>query len=442
MKTRVVDKINELLKFAVDNPYSGFYRSKYRAVGLGKNNIELKDLGDIQKLPFLLKHEFSGLSEKREFFVPASQVKGLKYSTGSAGKPHLTFYRKTHYLDELADIAEEKKLIKEVKTVFCMMTAKSVPTHWELYARQWGKNLFVGELSNLTLSGVLVTATMPEMIICPTKKLLEFAKFIAPEDRSRVKFIKTKGDKVSLLQHHALESYFQNAKILKLYTPTDAVSIAAPCPHLLNEAYSYHVSKYSLVEIADIDTNQILPIGKMGEIVVTKFREINPAIPVIRYRTGDFGAWLKEQCDCGKTILKMTGRIGNSIASFGQYIYFRENLENELSAFADNLAGSLILETKNSRGLIDATFYLSVVSGVDDSIKPRIEVCIKTAKLFHRTNFSEVNEYSPDFSVEDLQKKGVIGAYRVVFAAELDKAFPKCRDIVRLEYGDPSVCYS
>jgi phenylacetate-CoA ligase len=60
---------------------------------------------------------------------------------------------------------------------------------------------------------------------------------------------------------------------------------------------NYHISPLtSVVEVLDEAGDSVRP-GEVGEIVVTDLT--NPLMPLIRYRTGDLGAWASKPCECG-----------------------------------------------------------------------------------------------------------------------------------------------
>ena len=63
-----------------------------------------------------------------------------------------------------------------------------------------------------------------------------------------------------------------------------------------------------LFEIIDPDTGKVLPEGKCGEIVFTTLTR--RAMPLIRYRTGDFSSWLPDRCAC-QSILKRLDKVGD-----------------------------------------------------------------------------------------------------------------------------------
>ena len=53
-----------------------------------------------------------------------------------------------------------------------------------------------------------------------------------------------------------------------------------------------------ILEIVRPGTNQPVPHGEVGEIVVTSF---NKAYPLVRFGTGDMSAIIPEQSPCGRT---------------------------------------------------------------------------------------------------------------------------------------------
>jgi len=71
----------------------------------------------------------------------------------------------------------------------------------------------------------------------------------------------------------------------------------------------YHPREADLLfEIIDPDTGKVLPEGAFGEIVFTTLTR--EAMPLIRYRTGDFSRWVPEPCACG-SVLKRLDKVGD-----------------------------------------------------------------------------------------------------------------------------------
>lgn len=69
----------------------------------------------------------------------------------------------------------------------------------------------------------------------------------------------------------------------------------------------YHPREADLLfEIIDPDTGRATGEGERGEIVFTTLTR--EAMPLIRFRTGDFSRWLPGRCPCG-SVLKRIGRV-------------------------------------------------------------------------------------------------------------------------------------
>jgi phenylacetate-CoA ligase len=70
-----------------------------------------------------------------------------------------------------------------------------------------------------------------------------------------------------------------------------------------------HVQEdHFLVEVIDPDDGRRLPAGREGELVFTTLTK--EAMPLLRYRTGDYGTLIEEPCACGRTTVRLTGLRG------------------------------------------------------------------------------------------------------------------------------------
>ncbi|MFW6080593.1 MAG: phenylacetate--CoA ligase family protein [Desulfosalsimonas sp.] len=65
-----------------------------------------------------------------------------------------------------------------------------------------------------------------------------------------------------------------------------------------------HINEdHFLPEVVDPDTGSALPAGMEGELVLTTLT--TRAFPLIRFKTGDRAALMKEACGCGSTLVRM-----------------------------------------------------------------------------------------------------------------------------------------
>ncbi len=80
----------------------------------------------------------------------------------------------------------------------------------------------------------------------------------------------------------------------------------------------YHLCEADLlVEVVDPETGQVQPQGEAGEIVVTTLTR--RAMPLIRYRTGDFSRLLPGACPCG-SVLRRLDRVSRIAAVADQVL--------------------------------------------------------------------------------------------------------------------------
>ena len=82
--------------------------------------------------------------------------------------------------------------------------------------------------------------------------------------------------------------------------------VAAEC--LVARAGLHVQEDHFLVEVVDPSDGRRLAAGAEGELVFTTLTK--EALPLIRYRTGDIGRVSEEPCECGRTMVRLTGLRG------------------------------------------------------------------------------------------------------------------------------------
>ncbi len=94
--------------------------------------------------------------------------------------------------------------------------------------------------------------------------------------------------------------------VRQAYITADLGGIAYECP----AEKGMHISDHLYIEICDPKTGEPLPLGEIGEVVVTDFS--NECYPLVRYGTGDLSAIDAEECPCGRTSYKLKGIMGRA----------------------------------------------------------------------------------------------------------------------------------
>ncbi len=90
-------------------------------------------------------------------------------------------------------------------------------------------------------------------------------------------------------------------------TETSGPGVAFEC----EAQHGMHINEdHFYAEIIDPETGEVLPEGSKGELVFTSLDK--EGFPLLRYRTRDICILSREECSCGRTLIKMTKPMGRS----------------------------------------------------------------------------------------------------------------------------------
>ncbi len=110
--------------------------------------------------------------------------------------------------------------------------------------------------------------------------------------RLGVKVIMTTAESITAAQRELIEDTF-DCQTANEYGCSETGGFVYECPH-----GSWHISsELTFIEFLDHDGNPVTP-GQTGEIFLTHLR--NDYMPLIRYRVGDTGTFLTDDCACGR----------------------------------------------------------------------------------------------------------------------------------------------
>ncbi|MBU1053366.1 MAG: AMP-binding protein [Proteobacteria bacterium] len=130
------------------------------------------------------------------------------------------------------------------------------------------------------------------------------------------------------------------------------VECDARCGHHMREADLY-------IEIIDPKTEQILPDGETGEVVITTLNR--EAMPLIRYRTGDISKFLVEPCPCGsvlKRLDKIACRTNNIVYLSSGKPVMMSFLDEMLFVLPDVIDYTAALTTCDGKDCLDITLSI------------------------------------------------------------------------------------
>lgn len=290
------------------------YKEKLSQAGITAEDI--RSLDDLKQLPFTTKQDLRDNYPFNLFAVPMSEVVRIHSSSGTTGKPTVVGYTKKD-IDLWAEL-----MARALTTAGATKNA--------VIQNSYGYGLFTGGLgihygaerigaSVIPTSGgntrrqvmlmqdfgtTLLTCTpsyslfmyeaMLEAGIEPNDLKLKAGVFGAePWSESMRREIENK------LEIDAYDIY----GLSEIIGP--GVAIECSCKNGLHIAEDHF-----LAEIIDPITEEVLPDGCPGELVITSITK--EALPLIRYRTRDLTTLERTRCDCGRTLVRMQKVLGRS----------------------------------------------------------------------------------------------------------------------------------
>ncbi len=124
--------------------------------------------------------------------------------------------------------------------------------------------------------------------------LAKFVKELGISEKlPQIKAVLLTSENIYPWQRKLIEEAF-NTRVFSWYGQTEKVVLAGECEY----STLYHVfPQYGFMELVD-ESGDLVDMNEEGEIVGTSF--LNLAMPLIRYKTGDFAKISDEKCKCGR----------------------------------------------------------------------------------------------------------------------------------------------
>lgn len=170
----------------------------------------------------------------------------------------------------------------------------------------------------------------------------------------------------------------------------------------------YHIRENDMyLEIIDPITGKALEDENWGEIVITTLKR--EAMPLIRYRTGDWGAFKSKKCKCNtflRTLYRSRGRIENRLM-LGETKYICHSEIDEVILACNGVLDYKVNKTSETN--IDISLYLAEYFIDTDNLKKTIK------SLFEINNEINcniiINKYNNIvFSKNTMEKRKILTA--------------------------------
>ena len=290
------------------------YQTKFKDSGFHPQDLQC--LEDLQHLPFTTKEDLRLNYPYGMFAVPMREVVRIHSSSGTTGKPTVVGYTK-----------EDIKTWTELVARF--MTAAGV-TKEDIVHIAFGYGLFTGAFG-LHYGSETIGASVIPMSGGNTDKQL----MIMQDYRSSV-LVCTPSYGLTLADRMEKQGIEPNSLALRfglfgaepwseqMRTELEQrLGIIATDNYGLSEIMGpgvageclykqgMHLAEdHFIAEIIDPETEEVLPEGSVGELVLTSLTK--QAFPMIRYRTRDITKLHYEVCECGRTLARMEKTRGRT----------------------------------------------------------------------------------------------------------------------------------
>ncbi len=358
-------QLERLKKTVVSASRVPLYQKKFEELGIKPEDIN--SLSDLKKLPFTYKKDFRDNYPFNMYAVPMKDIVRIHASSGTTGKPTVVGYTKND-LDVWSDLVARLAVAAGV-------------TNEDVAQISFGYGLFTGAFG-LHYALEKVGASVIPMSSGNTEKQLmimqdfgvtvlvatpSYALYMSELVRERGLRDKLKV-RVGLFGAEGCTPEMR-AKIEENFgiVATDNYGMSELTgPGVSGECHLrcglHFAEDHFIPEIIDPVTEEVLPAGERGELVVTTLSK--EALPVLRYRTGDITSLNYEKCECGRTHVRMDkvrGRSDDMLIIKGVNV-FPSQIESVLVSM-DNIGPHYQLEVRRENFMDSLTVNVEVVNG-------------------------------------------------------------------------------
>ena len=364
---------SERLVWQVKRMYERVELFRKRMDEKGLKPEDIKGVEDLAKLPFSYKQDLRDYYPFGLFAEPLKNIVRVHASSGTTGKQIVVGYTRND-LDTWKD---------------CMARqfAAAGATDEDIIQVSYGYGLFTGGLgahggaerigamvvptsSGNTSRQIQTMADFGTTVLCCTPS---YAMYLAEaiEEAGLKNKIKLKAGVFGAEpwtedMRHAIE----NSLGIKAYDVYGLSEIMGPgVAYECSCQNGMHVSEDMFIpEIINPDTGEVLPEGEQGELVFTTLTK--EGFPVIRYRTRDICSLNYEQCECGRTFVRMnkpTGRSDDMLIIRGVNV-FPSQIEEVLLKISSGVTPNyqIVVGRENNTDTLDINVEMSEALFADD----------------------------------------------------------------------------
>ena len=317
-----------LLKMLVYRLYSfsPFYHDRMREAGVHPDDI--RTLGDIRKLPFMVKRDLRDNYPDKIFVAGQEDLVRYHVSSGTTGKPTVVGYTQNDLNNWTASLARglvscglSRGDVLQVSYGYGLFTG-GLGLHYG--AERIGATVLPTSVGNTERQIELMQDLHTTAIACTPSYLLHMGEVA---EKMGVSIRDDTSLRIGIL---GAEPWSDNMKArieewlgIKAYDIYGTSELSGPMFCECTEQNGFHVwADLAYVEILDPATGEQLGPGEKGEMVITMLQK--EALPMIRFRIGDITSYDDEVCGCGRThprVHRISGRVDDMLIIRGINVF-------------------------------------------------------------------------------------------------------------------------
>lgn len=318
------ERLRKTLRNAHDNV--ALHRQRLDAARIKPDDV--RTLDDLRHVPFTFKADLRDTYPFGMFARPVPSLARIHASSGTTGKATVVGYTKTD-IDNWADLMARS-----------LQAAGARPGN--MVHNAYGYGLFTGGLGAhygaerlgatvIPVSGggterqIALIMDLKPRVLCATPSytlaLAEVAEKMGVDLRQSALQVGVFGaEPWSAAMRSEIEERLA-IKAFDIYGLSEIMGPGVAC-ECTAQAGLHGWEDHFLFEVLDPETQEPVPEGEAGELVITTLTK--EALPMLRYRTRDITRVTTEPCECGRThlrILRITGRSDDMLIIRGVNVY-------------------------------------------------------------------------------------------------------------------------
>ena len=299
----------------VEHAYKNVETYRLRMEEKGLTPADIKSVDDLYKLPFIEKSDLRDGYPYGMLGTPLSECVRIHSTSGTTGRRVVAFYTQNDI-----DIWEDCCARAIIAAGGTTEDVVHVAYGYGLFTGGAGLHGGAHKMGAMTLpmgSGnterqIQFMTDLGSTILCCTPSYAAYLAETINEEGFRDKISLKSGIFGAEAWSEEMRRHIEAKLGIKAFDIYGLTEISGPGVSFeCSEQTGMHVNEdHFIPEIINPETGEVLPDGTKGELVFTCITK--KAFPLLRYRTRDICVLTRNECSCGRTLVKMAKPMGRS----------------------------------------------------------------------------------------------------------------------------------